>query len=114
MIWNQLEGGEDQVDALLAESALHPVVVFKHSTRCSISSMVLNRFERAFKEPDTAKPAMYLLDLIRYRALSNALADRLKVEHESPQVMVLFQGNVVHHASHTGIDWTEIASSLQA
>jgi bacillithiol system protein YtxJ len=70
--------------------------------------MVLNRFERAYKEPAIEKPAMYLLDLIRYRALSNALAERLKVEHESPQVMVLYQGHVVHHASHTGIDWSEV------
>lgn len=114
MNWNHLEGGEDQVDALLAESALHPVVVFKHSTRCSISSMVLNRLERAYTEPASDKPTMYLLDLIRYRSLSNALAERLKVEHESPQVMVLSKGAVVHHASHTGIDWADIESSLHA
>jgi len=77
-------------------------VVFKHSTRCGLSAMMLRRFEATWADhrPDTA---FYLLDLVRYRELSDALADRFELRHQSPQVMIISQGVLVASASHGDI-----------
>ena len=77
------------------------VVIFKHSTRCSISSMALNRLESRWKDDDTIR--MYYLDLLSHRDVSNEIASLFGVEHASPQVLVIKSGKCVYHASHSGI-----------
>lgn len=86
------------------------VVIFKHSTRCSISSMVLSRFESRWKD-DAAVPA-YLLDLLQHRDISDDIAGRFGVQHQSPQVLVIKNGTCVYHASHTGISVPEILEAI--
>lgn len=76
--------------------------VFKHSTRCGISSMMLRRFEGEWKNHNSGIQ-FFLLDLIRYRELSNALADSFEVQHQSPQVLLLKGGNLIAHKSHGDI-----------
>lgn len=75
--------------------------VFKHSTRCPISSMALNQFkaEGGF-DKDTP---VYFLDLIAYRTVSNAIADDTGVRHESPQFLLIHSQGVIDHASHGDI-----------
>ena len=100
MNWHPLETLED-LDAAVAESHAHPVVIFKHSTRCSVSSMALRYFELEWNDEGPAKA--YFLDLIAYRNLSNTIAERFEIRHESPQMIVLKASRPVYHASHSHI-----------
>lgn len=112
--WNNLST-EAQVDALVELSQQQPVLVLKHSTRCSISSMIKSRLEREAPEPLAAKDYQaFYLDLIQFRAVSNWIAQKFGIEHESPQVIVLENGKVVYHASHTAIHWDDILESISA
>ena len=82
------------------------VLIFKHSTRCSISSMALNRLETKWKDNNNI-PAYYL-DLLAHRDISNEIASLYSVEHASPQVLLIKNGVCVYHASHTSISASEI------
>lgn len=93
---------EDQLDEVVEESFKRPVFIFKHSTRCGISSMALSRFESDLKATD--EYGMYFLDLLAYRSLSDAIAARFQVWHQSPQLIVLRNGETVHHSSHHSIN----------
>lgn len=104
MNWNALNTAS-QLDALVEESRQRPVMIFKHSTRCSISATALNRMERDWKDGQI-KP--YMLDLLNYREVSNAVADRFGIQHESPQVLLLKDGRVVYHTSHMAISFREL------
>ncbi len=100
-IWNHITSTDD-LDALTELSKDQPVVVFKHSTRCSISSMAKNRVDASWDiKEEEAK--LYYLDLIQYRPLSNLIAERFNVIHESPQVIIVKEGKAVYHNSHNGI-----------
>lgn len=105
MNWIELTE-EQQLNAIREQSVAQPVVIFKHSTRCSISSMAKNRLERA-SQPENIK--FYYLDLIRHRPLSNKVAEEFKIRHESPQVLLIRNGACVYDESHNGIDMSEIA-----
>ena len=85
---------------ILAESHEVPQFVFKHSTRCSISSLAKSRVEKRFKAGDK----FYLLDLLNFRPISNAIAKDLNIEHESPQVLVIKNGICTFHVSHSAIE----------
>lgn len=90
------------LESMIQESFEHPVLVFKHSTRCSISRMALRQFETDWNLEGKITP--YFLDLLEYRPISNAIAERLGVVHQSPQVIVIKDGQVVYDASHEGIN----------
>lgn len=104
MEWNKLEHLED-LDQLEALSTEKPVIVFKHSTRCSISAAALNRLERKWDAQEMKNSEIYYLDLIRYREISNEIASKFGIVHQSPQVLVIRDGQIVHEASHFGIDY---------
>lgn len=80
-----------------------PIAIFKHSTRCSLSSMVKSRLERGWDIKDN-DIEMYYLDLLAHRNISNKIASIYNVEHQSPQLIVLNQGKVLYHKSHGDID----------
>jgi bacillithiol system protein YtxJ len=107
MNWNKLTS-EEQIDQVILESAAKPVLLFKHSTSCSISSMSLDRLLRNWKAEDSDKITPYYLDLLAYRNLSNLVAERFGIPHESPQVLLIQNGKVTYHESHYGISYTEI------
>lgn len=91
---------------VLQRSHEEPVVLFKHSTRCSISSVALARIET---DPGFEKNVeSYLVDVIACRPLSNLIAEHFNVQHESPQVLVIFQGECIFDESHLGISAKEI------
>lgn len=98
---------EKQLDQVVVNSNTVPQVIFKHSTRCSISSMAKNRLDR---KDAPAGVDFYYLDLIKYRNLSNKIARDFEVTHQSPQVLVIENGKCVYHESHSGIDFEEIES----
>lgn len=89
-----------ELDKIKEDSFQYPQFIFKHSTRCSISKMVLSRFEST---NDSASLSVYLLDLLNYRDLSNQIADDFNVKHESPQLLVIKDGECYKHSSHTSI-----------
>ena len=90
-------------------SKTRPQVIFKHSTRCSISSMAKSRLERS-EQPDTGD--FYLLDLIKYRSLSDKIAEDFAVPHESPQVLIIKNTACVYEESHSGIQMDEIIEQM--
>jgi bacillithiol system protein YtxJ len=108
--WNKLEDIA-QIDQLKNESKERPVLIFKHSTRCSISAMAWDRLKRNWKPEDSEKITPYYLDLIRFREISNLLAKDFDVEHESPQVIIVKKGVATYHNSHMGIDYKQIISN---
>ena len=109
MDWNALESLEDWAAAREASHA-EPVVVFKHSTRCSISRMALKLTEQRWELPAHIKP--FLLDLLTYRAVSHAIADDLQTEHHSPQLLLIRNGKTVHCANHSNIDPVDLLPYL--
>jgi len=109
--WKSLNSIE-QLDAIILDSNNKSSVIFKHSTRCSISTMALNRLEKL--ENDFYDRAnFYYLDLIAYREVSNAIADKLSVHHESPQVIWVENGECTYDASHMEIKCSELVEQLK-
>lgn len=106
--WKTLNSRE-QIDEIVSRSVDVPQLIFKHSTRCSISAMAKGRLER---QEGPSGVDFYFLDLIRHRDLSNEIARIFKVQHESPQVILIKNGEGVFHASHSGVSMNSIISAL--
>ena len=98
--WIALETVE-QLDSLLKRSVEHPVLIYKHSTRCGVSSMVRSRLERSWKNLPLNIDC-YFLDLIAFRGISDHIEELFQVRHESPQVLILSDRECIFHASHLG------------
>src|SRR5205823_6623593 len=94
------------LEQLLERSKTNSVVIFKHSTQCPISTHVYEEFVR-FAE-STNEVLFGLVLVIEHRGLSNTIAQRLNVRHESPQAILVKEGRAVWHASH----WSVTADSL--
>lgn len=92
----------DQLDAIAERSKGKTQLIFKHSTRCGISRMVMNQFVAAYDLDLHAD--LYYLDLLSYRDVSNEVGYKFEVMHESPQLLVIRNGVVVAHASHGAIN----------
>jgi len=92
----------NELSQIIEQSKVKPQVLFKHSTRCSISSAAYDRLasgsDRVLGVAD-----IHYLDLIQHRDISNAIAQQLKVTHQSPQIIVLENGKVIHDASHMSV-----------
>ncbi|MES2412060.1 MAG: bacillithiol system redox-active protein YtxJ [Bacteroidota bacterium] len=99
-----------QLEELVAESEDKPVLIFKHSTRCGVSRMVLKKFENEYDLEDAVAP--YFLDLLAHRNLSNEIARLFGVGHESPQVLLIRNGKVVYDASHSDIDVADLTQYI--
>lgn len=104
MEWINLQT-EDQLGEILNNSKNTPQVIFKHSTRCSVSSMAKNRLDKRDKPQGLD---FYYLDLIKFRNISNKIASDFNVEHKSPQVLVIKDGHSVYDESHSGITMDDI------
>ena len=101
MTWTNLDN-ISQVEQCIEDSVVSPQLLFKHSTRCSISTMVLRRAE---DQIDQQFVNPLFLDLIQFRNISNYIAEVTGVFHESPQAILLKYKKVVYHGSHGSIDW---------
>ena len=100
---------EQQLNSLKELSKQKAQLIFKHSTRCAISSMAKNRLERSSA---TNNVDFYYLDLVKHRQLSNKIAADFSVHHESPQVLLIINMECVYEESHSGIDMDEIAAQI--
>lgn len=98
----------EQLDEIVTISHQKPVVIFKHSTRCSISRFALKQFEREFDfEADS-----YFLDLLEHRDISNEIATRFNVFHQSPQLLLIKEGKSIYNVSHDSIDASALKSKI--
>jgi bacillithiol system protein YtxJ len=97
-----------QLDEAIAHSESSTQIIFKHSTRCIISKMVLQQFEEQL-DSIPANAELLFLDLLSRRDVSNAIAKQLNVHHESPQVIVIKNGKATFHESHHSIDAAAVA-----
>jgi bacillithiol system protein YtxJ len=99
--WTDLTS-EEQLEHIVNDSFKVPQLIFKHSSRCSISAMALNRFERQW-DIEIDSVSAFFLDLISYRKISNAVADKFNIIHESPQVLLIRNGKCIYDTSHNDI-----------
>ncbi len=108
--WIHLSESE-QLIGLIAESDSIPVVIYKHSSRCGLSFMTENKLEEDW---DVLQPKvrLYFLDLIRYREVSTAVAERFNVRHQSPQILIIKNGKCVYNISHHEISVDAILKNL--
>ena len=107
--WTELTDLE-QLNEIITLSSEKPVAIFKHSTRCSVSRMALKQFENEFDSADKVTP--YFLDLIAYREVSNEIAHRFEVQHQSPQLILIKDGKTIYNASHSDIDAEELGKKV--
>jgi len=107
MNWVQLNE-ETQLEKLSPLSFQKPVLIFKHSTRCSVSLMAKRSFENDWNfSKEEVIP--YFLDLISFRNISNLVANQFHVEHESPQLILIKDEKAIYHATHSDINFNELA-----
>lgn len=108
MNWTPLTT-EDQLQHI--KNSPRSQLIFKHSTRCAISMMARKRFELEWEViPETT--SLYFLDLIKYREISNQVATLFQVHHESPQLLIVKDGQCILEQSHGDISATEAAEAL--
>lgn len=108
--WQELTT-EAELEALIERSNTIPCVIFKHSTRCSISSMAKGRFERNWDMEGT-EIEPYYLDLIAHRPVSNKIAETLGVVHQSPQIILVKNGEAIYDTSHNDITVEELKNQI--
>lgn len=108
-MWNPIQD-PDQVEKIIALSHETPQVIFKHSTRCSISTVAKNRLERAYAPTPVQ---FHFLDLLAHRPVSNLIAERLGVPHASPQVLLIKNGACIYDESHMGISMDTLLDQAQ-
>src|ERR1700760_1554229 len=104
MNWITLQS-ETQLEEIKQKSANRPQVIFKHSTRYSTSALVKARLERA-AQPESID--FYYLDLLSYRPVSNKIAETFNIDHESPQILLIRNGECVYDESHMGISMDDV------
>jgi bacillithiol system protein YtxJ len=113
MHFNQLETAEqlEQILKLSKNKDLKGVAIFKHSTRCSISSAAWSKLQRQWLWDDSNLP-IYYLDLLQYRSISNKIAEDFSIEHQSPQILIIKDGICIYTSTHNGILAAEIQSEV--
>ena len=102
---------ERELEEIIRRSESKSQVIFKHSTRCSISSVAKGRLERSRVPPGAD---FHYLDLISFRNISNKIAQVFKIHHESPQILVIKNGECIYDESHMGIRMEDIEGLLNA
>jgi bacillithiol system protein YtxJ len=109
-IWANLTE-EKQIAEIMALSSSIPVYIFKHSTTCGISAQAKENIELSFRNTDKSF-LFYYLDLLKFRPVSNEVASTLNVHHQSPQLILIHDGQVIFTTSHHKIKATIIEESL--
>ena len=99
--WHDLQA-VDQLEDIFKNSFERPQLIFKHSISCGISAQIQHQLMSSSDELGQIADLHYL-DLIRYRPASNQVANKFGIPHQSPQVLLIKEGEVVHHSSHFSI-----------
>ena len=107
--WNLIESEKDLEEAI-KKSYSRKIAIFKHSTSCFLSKTVLKNFEKEIEEAEEHGAILYYLDLLAHRDISNKIAEDFGIRHESPQLIVIQNGDEVNNASHQDITLKQIVS----
>jgi bacillithiol system protein YtxJ len=110
MDWNPISS-EKQIEEIIQLSFHHPIAIFKHSTSCSISYMAKMRLEENISIVNQ-NVSFYFLDLLKYRSISNLISETFEVYHESPQLILIKDGEAEYDASHFDISVDELNETL--
>lgn len=102
----------EQLSELLHNVGEKPLLLFKHSTRCGVSSMVLRSFENEWSTGDELCD-LYFIDLLNHRDVSNEIAVLTGIVHQSPQAIVIKGKEIIYDATHSNIDARSIQSTLR-
>lgn len=106
--WKALELLSDW-EKIWNDDSTERFLVFKHSTRCHISSTALKNFNMEMKSTDGI--TFYYLDLLNFREISNQIAKDTGIEHQSPQVLFIQGGKILYTATHHSIDAEKVTNS---
>ena len=106
MNWNKLDTIE-AIDEIISKSFTAPIILFKHSTRCSISAVAMGRMSSEIKGVN-----FYLLDIIAHRNVSDEVAERFNIVHQSPQAFIIHQGNCIYNTSHLAISSSDLEKQI--
>lgn len=109
--WNVLEDISD-VDEVLQKSKERPQLLYKHSNRCGTCMFAKSEIEKRSEDIEE-RADMHFIDVINSREVSNYLAEKLNLRHESPQAILLANGKVIWHNSHSAIKSTKILGKLR-
>jgi len=101
-----------QLDSALADSSIRPVLIFKHSVTCGMSLMAAEEVAELL-DAGPVEADIHVVDVGVGREVSRAIEDRLKIRHESPQVLLIRNGAVLWHRSHAGVTAAAIARALK-
>jgi bacillithiol system protein YtxJ len=104
--WLELNS-EEALGKALKDSENFTIIIFKHSTRCSISSMAKSRLESG----DSKDIKCFYLDLIQYRDISDAISQHFSIVHQSPQVLLIKNQGCIYNSSHSDVKWSNIHAS---
>ncbi len=111
MVWSQLNTIAQIQDIKEASYQQRPLFIFKHSTRCPISTMAYGRLKKS-SEKQLEQATVFYLDVLSYREVSNAVSETFAVDHESPQILRISNGLCPFHASHNGITQEALVESI--
>jgi len=100
-----------QLDEIIEESKTTTVLILKHSTRCSISIMAKNGLDKTW-DIEHSNLKTYYLDLLKFRPISNQLAETFNIHHQSPQILVIKNGKCDYSATHSDIDTRSIKKNI--
>ncbi|GAA4368054.1 bacillithiol system redox-active protein YtxJ [Hymenobacter saemangeumensis] len=103
----------EQLAAIVQESHEHAVLIFKHSTTCSISAAAKSKIERQWADSGLSDTPIYYLDLLRFRPISSQIAEQFGIRHESPQLLLIQDGECRYDASHMGIRLSDVSAVLK-
>ena len=101
----------EQITGLAQASHEQPVLIFKHSTTCSISAAAKGKIERQWADSGLELP-IYYLDLLRFRPLSAQIAEQFGIRHESPQLLLIQDGECTYDASHMAIKLADVKAAV--
>ncbi|GAA3998408.1 bacillithiol system redox-active protein YtxJ [Hymenobacter fastidiosus] len=111
--WQPLTQVEQLTD-IVQESHEQPVLIFKHSTTCSISAAAKSKLERQWPDANLSDVKIYYLDLLRFRPISAEIASTFGIRHESPQLLLIHNGECRYDASHMGIRLSDVKQAVGA
>ena len=112
MKWNELIDLK-QLEEIQEQSKSTPVLIYKHSTRCPTSRLVLDKLERRWEQDAMQQMRTYYLDLLSYREVSNKIEEIFDVVHQSPQVLIIKDGKAVYDSSHYEIEYERIKENME-
>ena len=119
LTWSDMEraltpiSGIDELERMLAESRTRPLLLFKHSYTCGVSAEALDEVYAHIEEQ--ARGVRYAMVTVQtHRDVSNAIAERLGIRHETPQAILVRNGRAVWNASHFRVTASEVDRAIQA